>query len=73
MYKGIKSMIKINDMSSNFFTRNVGVRQGEHFSPFLFALYINIFLQEKGIVDLKSVTESIEDELKCMMYMKLFN
>lgn len=72
MYKGIKSMIKINDMSTNFFTCNVGVRQGENLSPFLFALYINDlenFLQEKGIVGLQSVTESIEVEL--MMYLKL--
>ena len=41
MFKEIKSMIKINDMSTKFFTRNVGVGQGENLSPFLFALYIN--------------------------------
>ena len=34
-------MIKINDMSTNFFTSNVAVIQGENLSPFLFALYIN--------------------------------
>ena len=58
-------------MSTNFFTCNVRVRQGENLSPFLFALYINDlenFLQEKGIVGLQSVTESIEVEL--MMYLK---
>ena len=65
MYKGIKSMIKINDMSTIFFTYNVGVRQGENLSP----LILKFFLQEKGIVDLdlQSVTESIEVELKMSM------
>ena len=71
MYKGIKSMIKINDMSTIFFAFNVGVRQGKNLSPFLFALYSNdldFFLQEKGIVGLQSVTESIEDELLILLY-----
>ena len=72
MYIGIKSTIKISGMSSDFFTCNVGVRQGENLSPFLFALYINdleYFLQEKGIVGLQSITDAIEDEL--MLYLKL--
>ncbi|XP_056016752.1 uncharacterized protein LOC130053469 [Ostrea edulis] len=72
MYMGIKLMIKINGMSTDFFTCNVGVRQGENLSPFLLALYINdleYFLQEKGIIGLQSITNSIEEEL--MLYLKL--
>lgn len=39
MYKGIKS--RMNGTVSDFFSCNVGVRQGENLSPFLFSLYIN--------------------------------
>ena len=35
MYKGIKSM----RMSSEFVNCNIGVRQGENLSPFLFSLH----------------------------------
>ena len=41
MYKGIKPMLKINGMLSDFFNCNIVVRQGENLSPFLFTLYIN--------------------------------
>ena len=50
MYKGIKSMLEINGMLSGFFNCNIGVRQGENLSPFLFSMYINDieeFLVEK--------------------------
>ena len=50
MYKGIKSILKINGMLSDFLNCNIGVRQGENLSPFLFSLYINDlkeFLVEK--------------------------
>ena len=40
MYKDIKSKICANGMMSKFFDCNVGVRQGENLSPFLFSLYI---------------------------------
>jgi hypothetical protein len=73
MYQGIRSMIKISGMSSDFFfTCNVGITQGKKLSPFLFALYVNdleYFLQEKGIVGLQSITDAIEDEI--MLYLKL--
>lgn len=41
MYNGIKSRITCNNESSNFFSCNIGVRQGENLSPLLFSLYIN--------------------------------
>lgn len=72
MYKGIKSKICMNGMSSDFFCCNIGVRQGENLSPFLFSLYINDledFLLDKNIVGLQSISSSIEDEL--MLYLKL--
>lgn len=43
MYKGIKSKVKIGQHLSDFFMCNIGVRQGENLSPFLFSLFINDF------------------------------
>jgi hypothetical protein len=41
MYIDVKSLVKVNGTSSDYFNCNVGVRQGEHLSPFLFSLYID--------------------------------
>ena len=41
MYNRIKPCIKINRASSGYFTCEKGVRQGENFSPLLFAIYLN--------------------------------
>ena len=56
MYDGIKSCVSVNGVSSNYFYSNIGVRQGENLSPFLFTIFLNdleTFLSEspncKGI------------------------
>ena len=41
MYKNIKPKITTNEGSSQFFNCNVGVRQGENLSPFLFSIFLN--------------------------------
>lgn len=41
MYKNIKSCVRINSTCSNFFTSNIGVRQGENLSPLLFSIFLN--------------------------------
>ena len=41
MYKRVKSKVKINNDISICFECNLGVRQGECLSPFLFAMYVN--------------------------------
>lgn len=69
---GIKSLVKLNGIASNFFECNVGVRQGENLSPFLFSLYINDlenFLLEKNTVGLQSISNEIENEL--LLHLKL--
>ena len=41
MYYDIKSCISLNGSNSPFFASSSGVRQGENFSPVLFAIYLN--------------------------------
>lgn len=41
LYKNAKSCVKQGNMLSEFFTCNIGVRQGENLSPLLFAIYLN--------------------------------
>ena len=41
MYANIKSSVSNDGMMSDFFSSEVGVRQGENLSPILFALFVN--------------------------------
>ena len=41
MYKDIKQKITTSEGSTNFFSCNIGVRQGENLSPFLFSIFLN--------------------------------
>ena len=41
MYETVKSKVKSNNTLSEAFSCNIGVRQGECLSPFLFAMYVN--------------------------------
>lgn len=41
MYSDIKSYLTVNGTQTNFFSCNVGLRQGEKLSPFLFSIYLN--------------------------------
>ena len=65
-------MLKINGMPSEFLNCNIGVRQRENLSPFLFSLYINYleeFLLNKNVVGKHCISNAIENELH--VYFKL--
>ena len=52
MYNSIKSCIVYNDNKSDFFSSEVGIRQDENLSPFLFAVILNDleqFMEDKNI------------------------
>lgn len=46
IYNAVKSRVKNKNTLSEAFTCNIGVRQGECLSPFLFAMYVNDLEQE---------------------------
>lgn len=73
MYSNKKSRIFNFDVFSEYFTSEIGVRQGERLSLVLFALYLNDlekFLPNKDIAGLKSISSDIETELD--MHINLF-
>ena len=48
MYDNVKSCVKIENLYSDYFQCNVGVKQGDNLSPLLFALFINHFSHYVG-------------------------
>ena len=46
MYTNVKSQVKHNKIISDAFFSNIGVRQGECLSPFLFSIYLNDLEEE---------------------------
>ncbi|MCU7800988.1 MAG: hypothetical protein KZQ70_12815 [gamma proteobacterium symbiont of Lucinoma myriamae] len=49
MYNHVKSKVKLNHIISEGFECNLGVRQGECLSPFLFSMYLNDLEEEYQI------------------------
>ena len=73
MYDDIKSRIVHNDMISDIFKCEIGVRQGENLSPLLFSLYLNDlqkYLEESNVKGTHSISLDIENELD--VYLKIF-
>ena len=55
MYKGIKSKVKYSNRFSNEFYCDLGVRQGECLSPFLFSMFLNDIEERFILGDLDEV------------------
>lgn len=73
LYSNVKSCVRHNSSCSNFFPCEVGVRQGENLSPFLFSLFLNdlesYFIQH-DITGLEKVNEYCLNELG--IYIRIF-
>lgn len=72
-YDNIKSCVKSGHTFSDFFTCDIGVRQGENLFPFLFAIYLNDleeFLTEHCKTGLDTLNSLSFENLN--VYMKLF-
>ena len=73
IYKNIKSCLQVNGNKSPFFTSNIGVRQGENLSPFLFNIYLNDlydFFRSKNINGVKCTSHASDDDT--WVFVKLF-
>lgn len=73
MYQNIKTCIKKGNDFSGFFNCDVGVKQGENLSPFLFSLYLNDledFFIENNIDSLENIEHLCQESL--LLYVKLF-
>ena len=69
MYDGIKSCVSINGKSSNYFPSNIGVRQGENLSPFLFTIFLNDI---ENFLSGSNIHKGIELEDNVFVFLKLF-
>ena len=72
MYVNAKSCVKQDGKISEFFSCNVGVRQGENLSPVLFAIYLNDFNENIGASF--NGLDALNDDLlsKIDVYLKLY-
>ena len=75
IYDKAKSCVKIENLYSDYFPCNIGVRQGDNLSPLLFALLINDFshyvgMSYKGLCVSSHVTHHLKARTHC--FLKLF-
>ena len=72
LYAKAKSCVRYNNQLSDFFSCNIGVRQGENLSPILFSIYLNDFqntLRNKSN-GLNALSNEIQGELE--VFLKLY-
>lgn len=71
LYKDIKSKVTTSEGTSNYFSSNIGVRQGENLSPFLFSVFLNDLESYLRNKEISGITCDINnDELRS--YLQIF-
>ena len=73
MYQNIKSCVKLGKDCSDFFNCDIGVRQGENLSPYLFSIFLNDleeYFIENNIDSLEKISSICQESL--LVYIKLF-
>lgn len=74
MYSNIKSCVMVNGDKTNFFNCNVGLRQGENLSPFLFTVFLNdlesFFFRNNTNGGIECLSSELDDSI--YVYLKLF-
>ena len=75
MYQNIKTCIRKGEECSVFVNSEVGVKQGENMSPFLFSLFLNdleTFFLENNISDLEQISNKMSRH-SCMLFKNIYN
>ena len=73
MYNNIKYCILVNNRKTDFFISNIGVRQGENLSPFLFIIFLNDlehFFRTHNVEGITCNQHPADDLL--VLYLKVF-
>lgn len=73
MYSNIKSCVLVNNCKTDFFISNIGVRQGENLSPFLFSIFLNDleeFFRSRNATGIECKEHHLDDSL--VLYLKIF-
>ena len=74
MYQGIKSCLTVNVVQTDYFSCNIGLRQGENLSPFLFSVYLNdledFFFKNIPNEGIDCISSELDD--LAYIYVKLF-
>ena len=73
MYQNIKTCVKKGNNVSEFFTSQIGVKQGENLSPFLFSLFLNDlenYFVENNVDCLEKISNLCQETIQ--IYIKLF-
>ena len=76
IYENAKACVKLNNVISNSFPCNIGVRQGDKISPLLFSLFINDFkdfisTKYNGLTSITNLSQNnFDSELE--LYIKLY-
>ena len=63
MYNDVKSCINYNNCKSAYFSCDIGVRQGENLSTFLFAMFLNdlqSFLEKENLPVLQQFQKKLK-------------
>ena len=73
MYSNIKSCIQVNNCKTDFFMSNIGVRQGENLSPFLFNIFLNDleeYFRSRNTSGIECTEHHLDDSM--VLYFKIF-
>ena len=74
MYQNIKSCLTVNNIQTDFFSCNIGLREGENLSPFLFSVYLNdleeFFFHNYPNGGIECLSSKFDDTV--YLYVKLF-
>ena len=73
MYENIKSCVKQDNIISGFFSCDIGVRQGENLSPFLFSVFLadlETFFDQNHVSGLTNISTFCQEQLRT--YLMIF-